>query len=138
MKISGKIVDIDNEPLVGANVTLKTGLKANKVGTTSDLDGNFSLERDDFNSEDTFEVSYIGFLKQSFSANDLQDKKIVLKEAVDELDEVILFGTKPKKTIVNKTENKLKNHLSENKYYYAGASGLLGLALILFSIKNIK
>jgi hypothetical protein len=135
-KISGKIVDINNEPLLGANITLKTGLKANKVGATSDLDGNFLLERDDFNNKDTFEVSYIGFLKQTFTANDLQDKKIVLKEAIDELDEVVLFGTKPQKKIIDKTENKFKEHISKNRNYYAGGFGLLGLALVLFSIKK--
>lgn len=137
-KISGQIVDIDNEPLVGANITLKTGLKADKIGATSDLDGKFLLERDDFEDKDSFEISYIGFLKETFSAKDLQNKKIILKEAISELDEVVLFGTKPQKKIINKTENKLKDHLAKNKFYYAGATGLLGLALILISIKNIK
>jgi hypothetical protein len=137
-KISGKIVDIDNEPLVGANITLKTGVKANKVGVSSDLDGNFSLDRDDFSNEDSFEVSYIGFLKQTFLAKDLQNKKIVLKEAIDVLDEVVLFGGKPKKTENKEIENKFKENLAKNKYYYAGSFGLLGLALILVSIKSIK
>ena len=73
MKISGKIVDIDNVPLMGANVTLRSGSKSGKVGTTTDFDGNFSLESDNFLETDVFEVSYVGFIKQTFIANQLQD-----------------------------------------------------------------
>jgi hypothetical protein len=138
MRISGKITDINNLPLMGANITLKTGSKSGKVGTISDFDGNFSLEGEDFSDSDIFEISYIGFAKQSFSVKDLQDKKITLKESIDELDEVILVGTKPKKNNINQIENKLQEHFSKNKNAYAGGLGLLGLGLILFSIKKLN
>jgi hypothetical protein len=138
MKISGKITDIDNIPLTGANITLKTGSKSGKVGVISDFDGNFILEGEDFSNNDIFEISYIGFGKQTFSAKDLQDKKIILKESIDELDEVILVGTKPKKNNITQSENKLKEHFSKNKNAYAGGLGLLGLGLVLFSIKKLN
>ena len=137
-KISGRIVDIDNVPLMGANITLRSGSKSGKVGTTTDFDGNFSLESENFLETDVFEVSYVGFIKQTFIANQLQDKKITLQESATELDEIVLVGTKPKNTKVAPTESKLKSHFNKNKYAYAGVSGLLGLALILISIKNIK
>ena len=76
MKISGKVVDIDNEPLISANITLKSGSKAGKVGTNADFDGNFSLESESFTESDIFEVSYIGFAKQTFTAKELQNKKV--------------------------------------------------------------
>jgi hypothetical protein len=87
---------------------------------------------------DVFEVSYVGFTKQTFTTNQLQDKKITLQESATELDEIVVIGTKPKNTKTTPEESKLKVHLTKNKYAYAGVSGLLGLALILISIKNTK
>jgi hypothetical protein len=135
-KISGKVVDIDNVPLMGANVTLRSGSKSGKVGTTTDFDGNFNLEVNDIAQSDIFEISYIGFVKQTFTTNQLQDKKITLQESATELDEIVITGTKPKNTKTTPEESKLKVHLTKNKYAYAGVSGLLGLALILISIKK--
>lgn len=136
-KISGNIVDIDNVPLMGANVTLRSGSKSGKVGTASDFDGNFSLESDNFTENDIFEVSYIGFIKQTFTAKELQNKKITLKEALGELDEIVIIGTKPTKNTTDTTST-LSANLSKNKYLYAGLGGFLGLALIFLSIKKIK
>lgn len=136
MKISGQIVDIDNVPLMGANITLRSGSKSGKVGTTSDFDGNFSLESDSFLETDIFEVSYVGFVKQSFKANELKDKKIILQESLTQLDDIVIVGTKPKKTNTTPKNNTLKVHFEKNKYTYAGVGGLLGLALIIMSVKN--
>jgi hypothetical protein len=135
-KISGKVVDIDNVPLMGANVTLRSGSKSGKVGTTTDFDGNFNLEVNDIAQSDIFEISYIGFVKQNFTTEQLQDKKITLQESATKLDEIVVIGTKPKNTKTTPEESKLKVHLTKNKYAYAGVSGLLGLALILISIKK--
>ena len=136
MKISGKVVDIDNEPLISANITLKSGSKAGKVGTNADFDGNFSLESDSFTESDIFEVSYIGFAKQTFTAKELQNKKVTLKESTTELGELVIDFTKPKNINQDTKTNKVKEHFIKNKYAYAGFSGLLGLALILVSIKK--
>lgn len=136
-KITGQIVDIDNEPLIGANVTLRSGSKSGKVGAISDINGNFSLENDSFTEDDIFEVSYVGFVKQTFSAKDLKDKKITLKESIGELDEIVVTGIKPKPT-TTKPKSKFALHLSKNKYAYAGIGGLLGMALLFLSIKKLK
>lgn len=137
MKISGKIVDVDNLPISSANIVLRSGSKSGRVGTISNFDGEFNFESNDFNENDIFEISYIGFIKQTFIAKELNNKKIVLKESIDALDEVILVGTKPKKNEVKQNENKIVNHFSKNKFAYAGATGLLGLGLVLLSIKKI-
>jgi hypothetical protein len=136
MKISGKIVDVDNLPISSANIVLRSGSKSGRVGTISNFDGEFNFESDDFNENDIFEISYIGFVKQRFTAKDLDNKKIVLKESIDALDEVILVGTKPKQTEIKQNKNKIANHFSKNKFTYVGATGLLGLGLILLSIKK--
>ena len=52
------------------------------------------------------------------------------------MDDIVIVGTKPKKTNTTPKNNTLKVHLSKNKYAYAGVSGLLGLGLIIISIKN--
>lgn len=137
MKISGKIVDVDNLPISSASIVLRSGSKSGIRGTISNFDGEFNFESDDFNENDIFEISYIGFIKQTFIAKDLKDKKIVLKESIDALDEVILVGTRPKKNEVKQNENKIANHFSKNSFTYAGATGLLGIGLILLSIKKI-
>jgi hypothetical protein len=136
MRISGKVVDVDNEPLISANITLKSGSKAGKVGTNADFDGNFSLESDSFTEKDIFEVSYVGFAKQTFTADELQNKKVTLKEATTELGELVIDFSKPKNINQDTKKNKVKEHFIKNKYAYAGFSGLLGLALILMSIKK--
>jgi len=136
MRISGKVVDIDNEPLISANITLKSGSKAGKVGTNADFDGNFSLESDSFTEKDIFEVSYVGFAKQTFTADELQNKKVTLKEATTELGELVIDFSKPKNINQDTKKNKVKEHFIKNKYAYAGFSGLLGLALIFMSIKK--
>jgi hypothetical protein len=136
MRISGKVVDVDNEPLISANITLKSGSKAGKVGTNADFDGNFSLESDSFTEKDIFEVSYVGFAKQTFTADELQNKKVTLKEATTELGEIVIDFSKPKNINQDTKKNKVKEHFIKNKYAYAGFSGLLGLALIFMSIKK--
>ena len=137
-KISGKILDIDNEPLIGANITLRSGAKSGRIGTVSDIDGNFSLESNEFSEEDLFEVSYVGFVKQSFKAKELNDKNVILKEAITELGDVVIMGTKPKQSTNKKPKNNLELHLNKNKYVYAGLGGLLGIALLFLSIKKLK
>jgi hypothetical protein len=135
MNISGQVVDIDNVPLGSANITLKSGSKPGKIGTNADFDGNFNLESDSFTEKDIFEVSYVGFISQQFTAEELQNKKIILQESLTTLDDIIVYGNKTK---TDTSSNKLKTHLEKNKYVYAGASGLLGLALLLVSIKKLK
>ena len=90
MKISGQVVDIDNVPLGSANITLKSGSKSGKIGTNADFDGNFNLESDSFTEKDIFEVSYVGFISQQFTAEELQNKKITLQESLTTLDDIIV------------------------------------------------
>jgi len=135
MKISGQVLDTDNVPLMGANITLRSGLKSGKVGTSTDFDGNFTLSSDEFTETDEFEVSFIGFATQKFTAKELENKKITLEEYVGSLDEIVLVGVKDNSKTL---KDKLKQNLVKNKLTYAGISGLLGLALLFISIKKLK
>ena len=60
IKVSGQIVDQDNEPLIGATVQVKGA----STGTVTDLDGNFSL---DAPANAILVVSYVGYQDQEIA-----------------------------------------------------------------------
>lgn len=135
MRISGTIVDINNEPLSRANIVMITGDRPNKVGTITNFDGKFDFEREDINDDSVFAISYIGFIRQELKAKDLQNQTIVLKESIDVFDEVILVGIKP--TPKEDIKPIIQQHFRKNKYLYTGLAGGLGILLIGLSIKKL-
>ncbi len=86
LKISGKIVDINNQGLPGASVVEK----GTTNGTTSDFDGNFSLT---VNPESTIVINFVGFDSQEIKVAGKTNFTIVLKEGL-ELDEVVITGSR--------------------------------------------
>uniref|UniRef100_UPI00334059B1 energy transducer TonB n=1 Tax=Dysgonomonas capnocytophagoides TaxID=45254 RepID=UPI00334059B1 len=106
--LSGKIVDSNNEPIIGATVVQKGTNK----GTVTDIDGNYKLNTD---SEDAPLTAYlIGFEKLEIP--DPKDAKIVvMKEETGMLDEVVVtgYGTQ-KKSMVTSSVSEVKS-LSKNK-----------------------
>jgi hypothetical protein len=59
-RITGIVVDVSGEPVIGANVMEKGTIN----GTVTDVDGNFSLTVDD---NAMLQVSYIGYISQEVS-----------------------------------------------------------------------
>lgn len=84
-KVTGRIVDVDGEPVIGA--TVKEQGTSN--GTTTDIDGNFTL---DAAPNSTLEVSYIGYETQTLKAQGGKTLAVVLKEDAQLLDEVVVIG----------------------------------------------
>jgi len=88
--ISGKIVDVEQEPLSGVNVRLEDG----NTGTVTDIDGQFSLESVAA-GERTLEISYVGFTTQTLSVvvqpNQTTTIDVVLEEGLD-LQSVEIIG----------------------------------------------
>ena len=83
-KISGSVVsEEDGEPVVGASVMVA----GSKVGTVTNIDGNFSL---DIPAGKKLVVSYIGMLPQTVTARD--GMKITLKTDNKTLQEVVVTG----------------------------------------------
>ncbi|MEL0298845.1 MAG: carboxypeptidase-like regulatory domain-containing protein, partial [Flavobacteriaceae bacterium] len=77
-------VSSDDGPLPGASVVVKgTG-----VGTTTDFDGNFSIET---SNGDVLEVSFVGFSTQEITVSG-QDQIVVFLETDNELEEVVVTG----------------------------------------------
>lgn len=91
-KITGRVVDLNNEPIIGANITV-LGDKAN--GVMTNIDGNFSLE---IPENCVLNVTYIGYLSQEINTRDKSVFNIVLKEDSHQINEVVVvgFGTQKK------------------------------------------
>jgi len=138
MIISGKVLDSANEPLHLANITIVTGSQTNKFGTTANENGDFELESDIIENDSQFRISYIGFRPQYYKASELQGRTIKMEEDAILLDSVIISPkSKPTNTSSSKPSN-IKQYLQAHKEVYAGLGGVVGLALILISIKKIK
>ena len=84
-RITGKIVDADNIPVIGVNV-IETGTTN---GTVTDADGNFSLE---VRPNATIHISYIGYLEQDVDVSTGSNFNIVLEEDTKALEEIIVVG----------------------------------------------
>lgn len=94
--VSGTILDENGQPLPGANVIEK----GTTNGATADFDGNFALKVASKNAILT--VSFLGFDTKEVSVNNQSQIKIVLKENLSELDEVVVvgYGSQKKETVV--------------------------------------
>lgn len=88
VKVTGTVVDEENEPLIGATVMVKG--KAS-IGTSTDLEGNFTINAPSANS--TLVVSYVGMNPVEVKANSKQPLVITLQnEGGVALDEVVITG----------------------------------------------
>lgn len=82
-RVTGQIVDVNGEPLIGANVTTLDS----KAGTVTDIDGRFSI---DVPEGTQLQVSFIGYVSQKLKAGN--NMKIVLKEDYQDLEETVVIG----------------------------------------------
>lgn len=82
-KVTGRIVDENGEPIIGATVKEKGTLN----GTITDADGNFSF---DATPNSTLQVTYIGYKTQDVQAND--NLNLTMASENEELNEVIVVG----------------------------------------------
>lgn len=84
--ITGSIVDMTGNPLIGVNVLEK----GTTNGTISDMDGKFSLHLTSPNA--TLVISYIGYVTQEIPTNGKDNLNITLKEESETLEEVVVVG----------------------------------------------
>ncbi|WP_130734821.1 carboxypeptidase-like regulatory domain-containing protein [Flavobacterium sp. J27] len=98
-QIKGIVKDsISSEPIPFVNIWVEN----EEIGTTSDLDGSFSLHIKDINKNLIF--SALGFHKKMIPAK--QSEVVFLKATVIELNEVVLLNKKETKSIeIGKTPN---------------------------------
>lgn len=81
---SGTVTDKTDEPLIGVTV----GVKGNpKIGTSTDIDGNFSLSVPEGS---TLVFSYVGCISREMKA--AQGMTVVLEDDSENLEEVVVIG----------------------------------------------
>ena len=83
--LTGTVTGTDGQPIPGANVVLQDS----NQGTTTDFDGNFSINA---SSGDVVVVSYIGFATQTIQITNQTTLGVVLEPSASELDEVVIVG----------------------------------------------
>lgn len=91
--VSGKVVDVNGEPLIGAAV-LEQGSRSN--GVITDLDGNFTI---DVNANGVLIVSSVGFNDENVAVNGRTSMTIVLKEDTTVLEEVVVTAFATQKRV---------------------------------------
>jgi outer membrane biosynthesis protein TonB len=82
----GRVVDINGAPLPYVNISAET----RKVATTTDLNGNFSLQAADTTLKAS--VSLVGFETRQAFLNAPSQNTVVLKESASSLNEVVVTG----------------------------------------------
>jgi iron complex outermembrane receptor protein len=80
---TGKVMDSDQEPLVGATVRDL----GSKSGTVTDLDGNFTLE---CKQNTKLQISFVGYVSQTVKAG--RGMSIILQEESNMLNETVVVG----------------------------------------------
>ena len=89
--IRGHLIDKKGEAIIGASVQIENTL----LGTTSDLDGNFTLKNVSGNQKVRIKVSYVGYksiVREIKSNADFNLQDIVLEEDALGLDEITIVG----------------------------------------------
>jgi iron complex outermembrane receptor protein len=83
--ISGSVTDNTGMPLPGASIKVM----GTSRGTTTDFDGNFSIEA---SQGDVLEISYVGFKTYTLTLADQTNLSVQLETDASELNEVVVVG----------------------------------------------
>ncbi len=99
-QITGKIKDENNTGIPGASIVVR----GTSVGTTSDVDGKFSLSVPD--KKATILVSFVGYQAQEITVGNRSTFDVTLAQSIDELNEVVVgYGTQRKQTLTGSISN---------------------------------
>lgn len=84
--VTGTVRDVENNPLIGATVSIKN----TNEGSIVDPEGRFTIEVSDSNA--ILKFSFIGYLSEEVSFNGRTHIDIVLVEDITNLDELVVIG----------------------------------------------
>ena len=82
-KITGKVVDENNDPLIGVNIKVE----GTAAGSITDIDGNFPIEASTGN---TLTFTYIGYTSESIKVTNQNNYRIQLTADTQQLSEVVV------------------------------------------------
>lgn len=96
-KITGKVLDEKNVPILGANIIV-TNSSEQKQGTTSDVEGNFSISVSEAGTY-SIKITYVGFDNYTQSINVQANQNIdlgsvILKAGLESMQSVEIIGRK--------------------------------------------
>jgi TonB-linked SusC/RagA family outer membrane protein len=84
--ITGTVTDAQTgEPLPGVNIVIQ----GTTQGTTTDMDGNYSIQAP---TDATLVFSFVGYQERTVQVNDREEIDITMQQAVTELEEVVAVG----------------------------------------------
>jgi TonB-linked SusC/RagA family outer membrane protein len=85
IEVTGKIVDENNNPLIGVSVLEK----GTTNGTISDLDGNFSIE---VPPQSTLVISYVGYTTKEVPVENRTEMSVQLTPSAEDIEELVVIG----------------------------------------------
>ena len=88
--ITGKVVDVAGEPIIGASVLVK----GSSTGSVTDIDGKFSVEAP---VGSTLVVSFVGYATEEVKVGTASDYTVTLKDDTQSLSEVVVTAMGIKK-----------------------------------------
>lgn len=93
--VSGVVLDVEGHPLIGASVIASPS----GTGTITDVNGRYELSAN--RNDKTLTFSYVGYLKQDTEIGNQTTINTVLREASQELEDVVIvgYGTQKKVSI---------------------------------------
>ena len=92
--VSGVVTDANNEPLIGANVTVKN---VPGLGAITNIDGKYTIKMQPYNR---LVFSYIGYETQEILVKEEHTVNVVMKENKETaLDEVVITATGAQKKL---------------------------------------
>ncbi len=83
--VKGTVVDEANEPMIGVSVTVEGTV----IGTTTDIDGNFSLNA---GKNAVLNFSFVGYEPQKVAVGSQTHIRVAMKPQTSVMDEVVVIG----------------------------------------------
>lgn len=108
--ISGKIVDENNDPVIGATVKIA----GSTHGVLTDVEGAFGIEAA---SGSTLEISYVGYITQNIKITDQKYLNIKLIEDVKILKDIVVvgYGVQKKETLTGSVSSLKSDEIIKTK-----------------------
>lgn len=85
VSVQGTVVDANSEPLIGVSISAK----GTSTGTTTDVDGNFSIK---VVPGSTLVFSYVGYQPREIEILQSQELSVVMQDDSQVLDDVVVIG----------------------------------------------
>ena len=86
IEVSGRVTDVDGEPLPGTNVVVKN---SKGLGVITDMDGNFTIK---VKEHETLIFSFIGFQNQEIQVTDSRIEVKMEEDVFNDIDEIVVTG----------------------------------------------